>query len=232
MRSFFGRKSSARSVLCGWMTGLVLAGILAAAAAQAQFTNRQFQQKKSSTSIEEPIRKVNSSDPNERLEGVRELSGSRDAKAVEYLIQAVGDTDLRVRAKAVEALGVLRATEATQVLVQQLLLRSTEPQMKQRILASLGKIGDPRATRPILEFLQRDLDAQMRGTAIFALGDIGSSEAVDTLRKIEAEDEDPTTRRLAGEALNKIQHFQAVKAKEAKGPADTFLPKPPEQPGQ
>lgn len=233
MRAILARGSSVHGAT-RWMAGpLLVLTFLTAVAANGQFTNRQFQQKKGSGSIEEQIRKINSTDPNERLEAVRELSTTRDSKAVEYLIQAVGDTDLRVRAKAVEALGVLRATDATQVLIQQLLLRSTEPQMKQRILASLGKIGDPRAARPIMEFLQRDLDPHMRGTAIYALGDIGSGESVETLQKIEAQDDDPTVRRLAGEALSKIQHLQAAKKKEAKGPADTFLPKPPpEQPGQ
>ena len=102
------------------------------------------------------------------------MSESTDPAAVAYLVQALGDPDMRVKAKAIDACGTLRATDATPVLVQQLFLRGTDPEVKQRILAALGKIGDPRAAKPIKEFLGRDLDHATRGTAIFALGDIGA----------------------------------------------------------
>lgn len=221
----------------GWRIGLTI-GALAilcwGGVAQAQFTNRHLPQrnKAQSGSIDEWVRKLNNADPDQRLEAVRQLAASRDRKAVEYLIQSLGDSDLRVRVKAVEALGELRASEATQVLVQQLFLRSSEAAMKQRILAALGKIGDARAVRPIVEFLQLDLDPATRGTAIYALGDIGSDECLDTLQKIAASDQDPTIRRIANEAAAKVQHYQAVKQREAKGPAETFLPKapPPQNP--
>jgi len=126
-----------------------------------------------------------------------------------------------------EMLGEMRATDATPVLIQYLFLRTTEAQMKQRILAALGKIGDMRAARPIIEFLQRDLDAATRGTAIFALGDIGAPESVEALQQIAAEDSDQTVRRLARDALNKVQHHQAAMQKQVKGPSETFLPKEP-----
>src|SRR5437899_2391672 len=81
-------------------------------------------------------------------------------------------------------------------------------------LAELGKIGDTRASRPIMEFLHRDLDPATRGTAIFALGDIGSPETVDALSQIAQADGDQTLRRIAGDALNKVQAHQAVMKKE------------------
>ncbi len=197
--------------------------------ASAQFTSRNLPQrnKAQTGSIDEYVRKLNHADPEQRLEAVRQLAASRDRKAAEYLIQSLGDSDLRVRAKAVEALGELRATEATQVLVQQLFLRGSEPAMKQRILAALGKIGDPRAVHPILEFLRLDLDPPTRGTAIYALGDIGSVESLETLQQIASQDQDPTIRRLASEAAAKVQHYHAAKEREAKGPTETFLPKVP-----
>ena len=94
------------------------------------------------------------------------MSESNDPKAVEYLVQALGDPDMRVKAKAIDACGNLRATDATPVLIQQLFLRGTDAEVKQRILAALGKIGDGRAAKPIQEFLSRDLDHATRGTAI------------------------------------------------------------------
>ena len=122
--------------------------------------------------VEEWARKMNSDDPLERLEGVRSLSESTDPAAVPYLVQALGDGDMRVKAKAIDACGTARAADATPVLVQMLFLRGTSPEVEQRILAALGKIGDQRAASPIVEFLGRDLDHATRGTAIFALGDI------------------------------------------------------------
>jgi len=224
-------RRSARHVIARW--GLaVLAVYGVPSMGLAQLTNRHLQQRNRAQSgnADESIRKLNDPDPDKRLEAVRQLAASRDRKAVEYLIQSLGDSDLRVRAKAVEALGEMRASDATPVLVQQLFLRTCEPPMKQRILAALGKIGDPRAARPIMEFLQLDNDAAMRGTAVFALGEIGATEALDMLEQVALSDADPTVRRLAREAAAKVQHYQTVKQREAKGPTDTFLPKAPAPP--
>jgi hypothetical protein len=208
--------------------------LLAALPAIAQVSSndvRQRYQKQASSgaNIDEQVRKLRSDDPIERMEGVDKLHETNDSKAFEFLIQAIGDKDVRVKVKAIEALADMRATVATPVLVQHLFLVSTEPQMKQRILAALGKIGDPAATRPIEEFLQRDLDPSTCGTAIYALGDIGSMDAEDTLVRIRDSDDNATLRRLANEALAKVHQHQEARAREARGPQETFL-EPREQP--
>ncbi|HXQ22412.1 MAG TPA: HEAT repeat domain-containing protein [Candidatus Acidoferrales bacterium] len=202
--------------------------------ADGQISSQQMKQRyekdTKGTSIEDFVKRLESDDPEKRLEAVKSLGASKDNKAVEYLIQALGDSDVRVQAKALDMLGDMRATDATPVLIQHLFLRTTDVQMKQRILAALGKIGDPRAARPIMEFLQRDLDPATRGTAIFALGDIGSPESVDTLSQIAQADPDPIVRRLASEAKSKVEQHQAVMKNEVKGPSETFLaPKEPQQ---
>jgi len=213
--------------------------LLAAAPVSAQINSQQIRQRyekdtKGGTSIEDFVKKLESDDADKRLEAVKSLGTSKENKAIEYIIQAVGDPDVRVQAKAIMVLGDLRATEATPVLIQYLSRRTSDNNLKQLILASLGKIGDARAAQPIMEFLHRDLDAATRGTAIFALGEIGSPEAADTLSTIASADQDPTARRLANEALNKVQHHQAVMQNEVKGPSETFLdPKDkPRQPPQ
>ena len=213
-----------------------VAALLAAAPAAAQISSNQIRQRYErntrGTSIDDFVRKLNSDDPAARLEGVKSLADSKDTKAIEYLLQALGDADMRVKAKAIDALGNLRATEATPVLIQHLFLRSTEPYVKQRILASLGKIGDGRAAKPIMEFLQRDLDPAMRGTAIFALGDIGSPEALETLAEIERTEEDAALQRLAREATSKVNYHQTMLQTEAKEPSKTFLKPEPGAPPQ
>jgi HEAT repeat protein len=202
-------------------------------AAHGQITSQQIRQRyeknTKGASIDDYVRNLTSDDAEKRLQAVKSLGASKDNKAVEYLIQALGDSDVRVQAKAIAMLGDLRATDATPVLIQYLFLRTTEANMKQLILASLGKIGDPRAARPIMEFLQRDLDEATRGTAIFALGEIGAPESVDTLSQIADADQDQTVRRLASEAVNKVHYHQAAMKKEVKPSEVFFEPKNPPQ---
>ena len=173
--------------------------------------------------IDDAVKLLNSSDANKRLAAVKSLGTSKDEKAIPYLIASVGDTDVRVQAKAVQMLGDIRATDATPVLVQYLFLRAVRPEMKRLILASLGKIGDSRAVKPLTEYLERDLDPATRGTVIFALGEIGAPEAVEPLQNISRVDQNATVRRLASEAVNKVQQHQALLKSQVKGPAETFL---------
>jgi HEAT repeat protein len=191
-------RSTLAPAIYGMLIVTSLASPLAAQINSNDVRNRYQKQASSSANIDEQVRKLRSDDPMERLEGVKKLQETNDSKAFEFLIQAIGDKDVRVRVKAIEALADMKATVATPVLVQHLFLVSTETPMKQRILAALGKIGDPTAARPISELLQRDLDPATRGTAIYALGDIASTESVSTLERIAAkEDENPTLKRLA-----------------------------------
>jgi len=231
--SFAGMRARSTRRHVQLVVGLLLVAALPAGAqVNSQQIRQRYEKSTKGTSIEDFIKKFESGDADTRLEAVKSLGASKDTKAIEYLIQALGDSDVRIQAKAVDELGVMRATESTPVLIQHLFLRTTDAPMKLRILASLGKIGDVRAARPIMEYLQRDLDPATRGTAIFALGDIGAPESADALSQIAQADQDATLRRLAGEALNKVQQHQAVQQKELRGVPETFLePKqpPPQQ---
>ena len=213
--------------------GLAVACLsLVAPAARGQISSDQVRQRydrqTKGGSIDEFARQMDSDDPSERLKGVKSMSESNDPKAVEYLVQALGDSDMRVKAKAIDACGNLRAIDATPVLIQQLFLRGTDAEVKQRILAALGKIGDARAAKPVQEFLGRDLDQATKGTAIFALGDVGDPESLDFLQNLERTEPHPTLKRLAREAQAKIRYQQTVRQTEAKQPLNTFLN--PDQP--
>ena len=217
-----------------WFLGALAAAVaLAPLGARAQSIgsygagaqDRTNKRTKGITSIDEYVHQLSSADADERLQAVRNLGESKDAKAAEYLVQAVGDPDVRVKAKAIDMLGHMRAVDSTPVLIQYLFLRTTDPQMKGLILATLGKIGDERAARPIVEFLQRDLDNHTKGTAIFALGEIGSPEAEATLVAVVEHNDDRTLRRLANEALAKVKNRRDAASNEAKQPLDTFLHK-------
>lgn len=210
-----------------------VAALLIGAAAQAQISSEQvrsrYERQTKGGDIDDFVRKLENDDPEQRLDAVRSLGETNDSKAVEYLIQALGDSDMRIKAKSIDALGDLRANEATPVLIQQLFLRQEQESVKRRILASLGKIGDPSASQPIIEFLQRDLDRDTRGTAIYALGEIGGADSLEALATMEKAEDNATLQRLAREAAAKVRYHQRVLASEANGPQDAF-PKPKDEP--
>lgn len=201
---------------------------LAAEPGSAQTSNvdgarQRYEKSGSDGDVKSFAHSMQSDDPLERLKGIKSLTDLKSEQTVDLLLQALGDEDMRVRAKAIDACGNLRATAATPVLVQQLFMKDTGPEVKMRILASLGKIGDARAAQPILEFLDRDIDKAMRGTAIFALGDLGAPESLATLDKIAQANSDPTLQRLAREAAHKVRYAQTQRENRADAPLDTFL---------
>jgi HEAT repeat protein len=159
--------------------------------------------------LDENVRKWKSEDPDERLEAVTGFGAVQDPKAIEYLLTAANDPDTRIRVKAIDVLGQVQAKEAVPLLVQRLFMRDTDLGTKQRCLAALGKIGDPRATKPILDFLSRDVETPVRGNAIYALGDIGDPAAVPALEQLAQHDADPTLRGLATEAIRRIKEKPA-----------------------
>jgi HEAT repeat protein len=156
--------------------------------------------------LDDALRNFNADDQPSRLEGVGQLGQVEDAaKAVGYLLQAANDPDSAIRLKAIDVLGHVRSKDAVGPLVQQLFMRDTDEITKQHILVSLGRIGDPRATKPILDFLARDGDRDIRGNAIFALGDIGDEAALEPLGRIAEQSDDPSLRTVAQAAMHKIR---------------------------
>ena len=165
----------------------------------------RYRKPESSQKLSDSMRKLKSEDVEERLEAIRTLGQIDDPKATEALVGVASDLDMRVRIKAIDTLGLVKAKDATGLLVQQLFMRDTDLGTKQRILASLGKIGDKRATGPIMDFLSRNVDPAVRGNAIFALGDIGDPAALPSLEALARDGQDPLLRSVAAEAARKIR---------------------------
>jgi HEAT repeat protein len=165
----------------------------------------RYRSPQNSQKLDENVRKLKSDEVETRLEGIRGLGELNDPKGLEYLVAGANDPDMRIRIKAIEVLGNIRAKEATPLLIQQLFMRTTDEGTKQRILAALGKIGDPRATGPIVDFLSRDLQPAIRGNAIFALGEIGDRAALPPLETLANDGDDEVLRGLALEAIRKIR---------------------------
>ncbi len=220
---------NAASYLAPAIAALCLAG---AALAQGNVTDaarQRYENANKEANIQDVARSMESGDPMERLDGLREIKSLEDQQAVDLLLQALGDNDMRVRAKAIDSCGDLRATPATPVLIQQLFMSNTEPVVQRRILAALGKIGDVSAAQPIMDLLDQDLDTRTRGTAIYALGDLGSPDSLTLLDGIAEREQNKTIQRLASQAAAKVRHAQSLRASEVNQPLNTFL-RPAEPP--
>lgn len=164
----------------------------------------RYNKAKRGASLSEFVKRLGDDDPSKRLEAVKSLGDSNDAKAIDYLIQAVNDPDPRVESKAVDYLGKLHAADSTPFLIQKLFTIGTKQKLRQRIVMTLGKIGDPRASRPLLQFVMQDGNPDIRGCGIYAIGEIGDQSIRDELQQFTDYEEDPHLKRLASEALTKI----------------------------
>jgi HEAT repeat protein len=164
----------------------------------------RYNKAKKGSNLQEWARRLNDDDPEQRLEAVKSLGDSNDPKAVDYLVQAVGDSDPRVEAKAVDYLGHIHAADATPFLIQKLFTVGTKQKLRHRILMSLGKIGDPRASEPILQYVMQDNNLDTRGAGIFAIGEIGDQSIREKLKLYAEIEENPELKQLANEALTKI----------------------------
>jgi HEAT repeat protein len=166
----------------------------------------RYEKPRQQQKLDDAIRKFGDEDVQTRLEGVEALGlAADDPKAVEYLLRGAADPELCVRVKSIDMIGDGKVKDAVPLLVQQLTMRDTTLVTKQRILAALGKIGDPRATKPILDFLVRDVDPAIRGSAVYALGDLGDRTALPALQKLAKETTDDNLRGLAQSAIRRIE---------------------------
>ncbi len=169
-------------------------------------------------------------DPRVRVEALRKLRNVNDPQADFLLIRSMSDPDTRVRVKAIDILGGRGNKDAVAPMCQFLFLRSTEPVVKMHVAAALGRIGDDRAVRPLIQYLYEATDERSRGTAVFALGEIGDHDATDVLTSAATEDPSPTVRRLAQQAIQKINgeipsSHPVTTAKEQAVPTDQKLSK-------
>lgn len=149
-------------------------------------------------------RGLNDVDPKVRVEALRKLRDIKDPEANMLLLQSLSDPDARVKIKAIDLLGARQVNDAVPLLSQLLFLRSVEPAVKLHVAAALGRIGDSRGAKPIIEYVGETSDERSRGTAIYALGEIGDPSAIDVLSTAATEDPSPIVRHLAQEAIEKI----------------------------
>ncbi|MGH7897812.1 MAG: HEAT repeat domain-containing protein [Candidatus Binatia bacterium] len=184
----------------------------------------RYEQSRSGGNPDQWGKRLDSDSAKERLEAVEMLGRSADSKTITYLLKAIDDTDPRVQAKAIDYLGSRRATEATPLLVQKLFFAGGHDSLRQRALTALGKIGDPSASRPILDYVGRETNPAVRGTAIFALGELGDATIRDDLNRLAAAETDPRLKRLMQEASMKIVTVRRAKTQDYVQPSSALVP--------
>ncbi len=169
------------------------------------------------TSVEQFARLLDSPDVKQRLMAVEDLGQCEDPHAINYLLKAIDDVDLRVEARAIDYLGARRSSDATPLLAQKLFFTSSPGPLRKRILSALGKIGDPSASRPILDFISQEHNPDVRGTGIYTLGEIGDVTVRDDLERLGESESDPRLKRLVAEALVKMSTM-------SRPPKQSFVP--------
>lgn len=127
------------------------------------------------------IQRLQSSDTDIRLTGVRELSRQADDRAVEALIGVLTDQNADVRGAAVDSLGSLKDPRATVPIIA--LLNDSDPSVTYHAVGALGLIGDSRAVEPLISTLQ-DPDLSLRGHAVEALGRLKDPRAFEPLSNL------------------------------------------------
>lgn len=98
---------------------------------------------------------VGNMDANVRAACAAVLTGTRDPRAVAVLLDALEDPTPWVRSLAIAALGQLESREATPRLLALLDKANVPPEMKNEAVVALGRMGDPRAVKPLIKYFEK-----------------------------------------------------------------------------
>lgn len=131
-----------------------------------------------------------------------QIGEARDAGAAPLLIDLLGRRGREGlapdnRSAAIQALGQIGDPAAVEILVDELEISPAYA------AAALGRIGERRATEPLISVLQHD-SWSARSAAAEALGRLGDPNAIDALREME-NDPRPEVQRAAEAALAKLE---------------------------
>ena len=102
---------------------------------------------------------VNSMNATVRSACAAVLTGTRDPRAVDALLDALDDPDERVRLLAITALGQVESGKAAPRLLGLLEKPNISYGIKRAALESLGRLGDPKALKPLLSYFEKTWDA-------------------------------------------------------------------------
>jgi HEAT repeat protein len=156
-----------------------------------------------------------------RVEVAKILGEIKSERAIEPLINALKDRATEVRCAAARALwkiGTPEALEAARVFgkigdkreIEQLIKALKDKDIRRATIWELEKIGDEKAVKPLIEFLDEDKENLILCDAVRALGEIGDERAVEPLIKKLKKGFDFSFQMEAVEALGKIGSEKAT----------------------
>lgn len=160
--------------------------------------------------LEDHAANLKSPDPDVRRNSAWLLGRMRDERIIPPLIGALNDEDTTVRVRAAEALGNFKDSRAVQPLLD-LLGHETDDEVKTRIIASLGRQGDPLAFPEIMRRLQGE-SVQVQIAAVEALANLPDPLVPATLATVLTTTPDPDVRYQASRGLIQIGSVEVVDA--------------------
>ncbi|HEY2774511.1 MAG TPA: HEAT repeat domain-containing protein [Candidatus Binatia bacterium] len=199
------------------LAAAAVAATLAPAPARAQDEIRtnpaveRYNKTAKGKNVEDWKKRLTDPDVKTRLDAVDSLGTKGGDDAVKPLIDATADADYRVRTRAIDYLGTLKATEATQVLMQLLFLTDVGREEKLRALTALGRIGDPTTSDRLASYARTINDNDLACRAVYALGEIGDLHTKDKISALTGTRPGTELDRLVEDALLKIDQKEDSK---------------------
>lgn len=142
-----------------------------------------------------------------RIKAVQLLGKQGDASVVSQLVEKLDDPDHDVREAAVDALGELGTDEAVETLVQR--LHDDDEELSPQVARALRKARHPASVDVLVSRLEQ-ADRETLTESARALGAIGDRRAVAPLRQLFNSSDDAKVVSASGEALARLNEFEAV----------------------
>jgi HEAT repeat protein len=152
---------------------------------------------------ESSAEKVQSSDQNKRLEGLRELSKERSEAALSAARAAIAHQDTTTAQAAVRAMGRMASDEAPAVL-EKVVREDRRPEVRSEAALAISGARGPDLVATLRKVIQTDPSPQVRAAAAISLGRLGSLDDTEFLLDAAARDADPEVQRQAVGALQRI----------------------------
>jgi HEAT repeat protein/tRNA A-37 threonylcarbamoyl transferase component Bud32 len=156
--------------------------------------------------IDAVLQLVRDQDEDIRRAAIEILNQTKDERAVDHLIHATRDTDWWVSERAVDALAEIGSKRAVPRLVE--MLHNSNAKAMPIVVRALGKLGDAKLIDPMLPLLGRP-EREVRIEVMQALAKLADDRQADRIRvELQAQQgvQDPTIARIAGAALQELDH--------------------------
>lgn len=146
---------------------------------------------------------LNEKDPSVRIEAIRPLSGVRNRRTIEIMIDFLNDSSPEVRAQAANGIYLICLPEAIGSLITA--LKDPEPIVRKAAANSLAQAQDRKALRPLIDVL-KDKDERVRLAAAHSLGSLKEPEAIRYLKEVAKSDPSGEVQRAANQSIMLIEN--------------------------